>query len=284
MKNDKKHLTAALSAIIFWSISFVGTKLAYASFGPLTVCFLRFAIAGAILFFVRIIMHDTKRLAKKDIGILLVSALIGISVYYSLENIALSLTSAANASLISGSYPVITACIGVMFYHMKLDRKQWIGIFMAMAGVAVLTGGGSMEGKHVLLGNLIFIANGFLWGFYNFLIPHIDHSYSALTITYYQTLLALPFLVPGVVYEMPVHDVTAGAVFSILFLAVCCSVAAYLLYNYGLRGISPAAAASLMNLMPVFGLLFSALILKEQITLQAVIGGIIIILGVLLSA
>ena len=39
-----------------------------------------------------------------------------------------------------------------------------------------------------------------------------------------------------------------------------------------------------MNLMPVFGLLFSALILKEQITLQAVIGGIIIILGVLLSA
>jgi drug/metabolite transporter (DMT)-like permease len=98
MKNDKKHLTAALSAIIFWSISFVGTKLAYASFGPLTVCFLRFAIAGVILFFVRIIMHDTKKLAKKDIGILLVSALIGISVYYSLENIALSLTSAANAS------------------------------------------------------------------------------------------------------------------------------------------------------------------------------------------
>lgn len=284
MKNDKKHLYAALTAIILWSISFVGTKLSYASFGPLTVCFLRFAIAGVILFFVRKAAHDTMKLRKKDLGILTVSALIGISVYYSLENIALSLTSAANASLISGSYPVITALIGVLFYRMKLEKKQWLGIFMAMAGVAVLTGGGSMEGKNVMLGNAIFIVNGFLWGFYNFLIPHIDHSYSALAITYYQTLLALPFLVPGMIYELPVAHVTAGAVLSVLFLAVFCSVAAYLLYNYGLRGISPSAAASLMNLMPVFGLIFSALILGEHVSLQAVIGGVIIIAGVLLSA
>jgi drug/metabolite transporter (DMT)-like permease len=275
---------AAVTAIIFWSLSFVGTKLSYVSFGPLTVCFLRFAASYVILFFVRVIRHDHQKLQKKDIGILLASALVGISVYYSLENFALSLTSASNASLISGSYPVITALIGVFFYHMKLERKQWLGIFLAMIGVFVLTGGGSNEGSHVMLGNLIFIANGFLWGFYNFLIPHIDHHYSTLTITYYQTLLALPFLVPGMLYELPVQSVQPSAVAAVLFLAVCCSAAAYLLYNYGLKGIAPSTAASLMNLMPIFGLIFSALILGETITLQAVIGGVIIIIGVLMSA
>ena len=283
MQRNRSTL-AALTAIILWSLSFVGTKLSYASFGPLTVCFLRFALAGVILYAVRLVRHDHQKLQKKDVGILLISALIGISVYYSLENYALSLTSASNASLISGAYPVITALIGVLFYHMKLAKKQWLGIIMAMSGVAVLTGGGSMEGKNVMLGNLIFIVNGFLWGFYNFLIPHIDHSYSALTITYYQTLLALPFLVPGMIYEMPVKSITAGTVVSVLFLAVCCSVLAYLLYNYGLRGISPSTAASLMNLMPVFGLLFSAVLLGEHISLQALIGGAIVICGVLLSA
>ncbi len=285
MNAKSRYYLAAIVAIFFWGSSFVGTKLAYASFGPFTVCFLRFALSLVILKIVRIIRHDNRKLEKQDIPILLTTGLLGISVYYTCENYALTLTSASAASLISGSYPAITALVGVLFYHMKVKKKQVIGILLAMLGIIILTNGGDFSGSNVTLGNAILIFDGFLWAFYNFLIPRIHSDYSVLSITYYQTLLALPFLIPGVLIENPAAiSITPSAIGAILYLAIGCSVLAYLLYNFSLRGISPSAAAAIMNLMPVFGLILSALILKESISLTSIGGGVIVIIGVLLSA
>lgn len=285
MNTKSRYYLSAVAAIFFWGSSFVGTKLAYASFGPLTVCFLRFALSLVILKMIRIVRHDNRKLEKQDVPIMLATGLLGISVYYACENYALTLTSASAASLISGAYPAITALIGVLFYHVHVTKRQAAGILMAMIGIVILTSGGSFSGSNVRLGNAILIFDGFLWAFYNFLVPHIRPCYSVLSITYYQTLLALPFLIPGLFLENHAGMIiTPSAILALLYLAIGCSVLAYLLYNFSLRGISPAAAAAIMNLMPVFGLLLSAIILKESITPASAAGGIIVILGVLLSA
>lgn len=285
MNTKSRYYLSAVAAIFFWGSSFVATKLAYASFGPLTVCFLRFALSLLILKLVRIIRKDNKKLEKQDVPVLLATGLLGISVYYACENYALTLTSASAASLISGAYPAITALIGALFYHVHVTKKQAAGIALAMAGIVILTSGGSFSGSNVRLGNAILIFDGFLWAFYNFLIPHIRPAYSVLSITYYQTLLALPFLIPGLLLEGHASmTITPSAIWALLYLAVGCSVLAYLLYNFSLRGISPSAAAAIMNLMPVFGLLLSAIILQESITPASAAGGVIVILGVLLSA
>ena len=194
MNTKSRYYLSAVAAIFFWGSSFVATKLAYASFGPLTVCFLRFALSLLILKLVRIIRKDNKKLEKQDVPVLLATGLLGISVYYACENYALTLTSASAASLISGAYPAITALIGALVYHVHVTKKQAAGIALAMAGIVILTSGGSFSGSNVRLGNAILIFDGFLWAFYNFLIPHIRPAYSVLSITYYQTLLALPFL------------------------------------------------------------------------------------------
>lgn len=285
MNTKSRYYLSAVAAIFFWGSSFVATKLAYASFGPLTVCFLRFALSLLILKLVGIIRKDNKKLEKQDVPVLLATGLLGISVYYACENYALTLTSASAASLISGAYPAITALIGALVYHVHVTKKQAAGIALAMAGIVILTSGGSFSGSNVRLGNAILIFDGFLWAFYNFLIPHIRPAYSVLSITYYQTLLALPFLIPGLFLEGHASmTITPSAIWALLYLAVGCSVLAYLLYNFSLRGISPSAAAAIMNLMPVFGLLLSAIILNESITPASAAGGVIVILGVLLSA
>ncbi len=285
MNTKSRYYLSAVAAIFFWGSSFVATKLAYASFGPLTVCFLRFALSLLILKLVRIIRKDNKKLEKQDVPVLLATGLLGISVYYACENYALTLTSASAASLISGAYPAITALIGALVYHVHVTKKQAAGIALAMAGIVILTSGGSFSGSNVRVGNAILIFDGFLWAFYNFLILHIRPAYSVLSITYYQTLLALPFLIPGLFLEGHASmTITPSAIWALLYLAVGCSVLAYLLYNFSLRGISPSAAAAIMNLMPVFGLLLSAIILNESITPASAAGGVIVILGVLLSA
>ena len=92
------------------------------------------------------------------------------------------------------------------------------------------------------------------------------------------------FFIPLVFIENgSVGTLTLSGGLAIIYLACGCSVAAFLLYNFGLRKLSAATSISLMNLIPVFGLVFSALILHETISLRQIASGIEVILGGVLS-
>ena len=69
----------------------------------------------------------------------------------------------------------------------------------------------------------------------------------------------------------------------LLYLGAMCSVAAYLMYNFGLRRLKPSTSAFLMNLVPIFGTLFSVVLLGERLTLRHLLGGALVILGVIVS-
>ena len=80
-----------------------------------------------------------------------------------------------------------------------------------------------------------------------------------------------------------IGTLSVSGVSAIIYLACGCSVAAFLMYNFGLRRLSAATSISLMNLIPVFGLIFSALILGETISFKQIVCGAVVILGVILS-
>ncbi|MGI8350287.1 DMT family transporter [Niallia circulans] len=61
-------------------------------------------------------------------------------------------------------------------------------------------------------------------------------------------------------------------------------MAAFLLYNYGLKKLSASASVSLMNLVPVLGIVFFIFLLEETVTLTQIIGGASVIIGVILSS
>ena len=70
---------------------------------------------------------------------------------------------------------------------------------------------------------------------------------------------------------------------SLAYLVIGCTVAGFMLYNWGLEDLEPSTATSLSNLIPVFGLILAALILHEQINVQQLVGGAIVIVGIILS-
>ncbi len=279
------YLFTVLS-VALWGASFIGTKIAYQAFSPLFLCLVRFGLAFLLMHIVRMIRHDHEKPDRESMKKIIISAIIGVSLYYALENLAVDMTSASNASLIAGSYPAIVALTGVLFFKEHYGLRRLLGIALAVAGVFILTQRVEMEGGgNPLLGNLILVFDGFLWGFYNYLIPDIDNSLQASTITYYQTMYGVLFLLPFSFIGTPVTGpITWSVVLAVLFLAVLCSVFAYTMYTAGLRVISAAAAASIMNLMPIVGVVLSALILHENITARHLIGGAVILLGVFISS
>ncbi|MFS0577090.1 DMT family transporter [Sporosarcina sp. 179-K 3D1 HS] len=278
----------AIIAVLLWSTSFVATKVAYASFAPLTLGAVRFCIAAIVLGLIKMMMKKDKvKPTKKDLGLIGVSGLLGTTIYFALENVGLEMTTASNAALIIASYPAITALLELFIFRIRIAGLKGIGIVLAIAGVYHLlsySGGQSPVGEHQLLGDLILVSAGVVFAFYTFTTRKVVATYSMITVLYYQTLVGAVAFIPLAFTEasrwrMP----TTESFLIVVYLGIFCSVVAFFLYNYALRELSSSTAVALMNLVPVFGVLFSVLFLGEVIRSGQLIGGALVILGVVLS-
>lgn len=287
--NDKEavgpYLASGLAAVLIWSTSFVGTKIAYSTFPPLTLGACRFMLATILLAAVVGVRKQLAKPKRGDLKLLALSGFLGITMYFAMENIGVSLTSASNAALICASYPAITILLERMIYGIKFTRMKALGVAMAIFGVYLIASqdGGNLEGSK-FIGNVILFATGFVWAFYNFVTRKVVNSYPALTVSFYQTLFGTIAFIPLALVEYKDWRApTTGSFAVLVYLGILCSVVAYMLYNYGLRRLSASTAVTLINLVPVFGVLLSVLILEETVRQEQLIGGAIVIAGVILS-
>lgn len=284
-KSGAVSYLSILGALIIWSSSFVAIKIAYETYPPITLGATRFVAATLILGALTLLPKNRVRLEKKDILPVAVSGLMGITLYAVLQNIAMQWTSASSATLIIASYPIITLLLETLIYKTKLSAVKAIGILIAIGGVVILSYvKAEARQQNELLGIVLLIAAGIAWAFYNFLTKKVVNRYPSISLLFYQTLFGTLFMLPLSLFERAQWQAPTLMTFSMmLFLGVFCSVIAFLLYNLGLRKLSPSSVTSMLNLVPIFGVFFSWLLLGERVTLQKVIGGTIVILGVMLS-
>jgi len=278
-----RYYLSLIIGILFWSSSFIASKIAYTSFSPLVVCMFRFVLSSVLMSIIGIAAKK-ERPSNHDLIYIILSAIAGITFYFAIENIGLSLTTASNASLIGAAYPVMTILVGICVYRMRISGRTLAGIVVAIIGVYILTAKSTETIEGTWRGDVLLILDGFLWGFYNFLTQSISKECDTYTISWYQMVAGCICFIPLLFLQKPViQNVTFSSIAAILYLSAACTIAASFLYNYGLRGVSAKTAVSLMNLMPVFGLFFSATILHETIAWKQILGGLIVLFGVFLS-
>lgn len=279
------YYLASTGAVVLWSASFIATKLAYETFAPIQLAAVRTLFAVILFWFMRKITSNNEQIQKEDRMRIALSGFLGITLYFAIENIGVSMTSSSNSALIVASFPAVTTLLEFFIYHSKPNVKKVLGIILAIIGVAVLTQINVDGNSKSMLGNIILIGAGIVWAFYNFITRDLTNKYSAMTLTYYQMLAGFIFFLPFVIIEgktwrMP----TMTSASALIYLSVGCSIVAFLLYNLGLRKLSASISVSLMNLVPVLGLIFSILILHERVSTVQILGGVIVIVGVILSS
>ncbi|NMF05266.1 EamA family transporter [Clostridium beijerinckii] len=279
------YYLASTGAVVLWSASFIATKLAYETFAPIQLAAVRTLFAVILFWFMRKITANNEQIQKEDRMRIALSGFLGITLYFAIENIGVSMTSSSNSALIVASFPAVTTLLEFFIYHSKPNIKKVLGIILAIIGVAVLTQINVDGNSKSMLGNIILIGAGIVWAFYNFITRDLTNKYSAMTLTYYQMLAGFIFFLPFVIIEgktwrMP----TMTSASALIYLSVGCSIVAFLLYNLGLRKLSASISVSLMNLVPVLGLIFSILILHERVSTVQILGGVIVIVGVILSS
>lgn len=221
------------------------------------------------------------------------AGLVGITIYFSLENYGVALATATDAVLIVASYPVMTMVAEAIFHHRQPATINVAGALVAFAGVALVTANKpAQEVPYRPWGIIFLLLGGLAWTAYNMMSAQkqvnvtSNRRLGVLITTGLQNLwggigfcLLVPILPEGVNTNL-----RSSAVWLIIYLAIGCSAVAFLLYTFGLTALKPSQAVAMLNLVPVFGVVWAIAIAGEHITPLKAIGAVTIIVGVAMNA
>jgi drug/metabolite transporter (DMT)-like permease len=275
---------SVVAAALLWSSSYAVTKKVLAEVGPLTIGAIRFTLAAGILFVVVRLRREgaAGRPGRRQRRAMYGTGLLGITVYFVLENIGVQLSVASDAALIVATYPLMTMVLERVVLRIRVPAHRIGGVLLAGAGAALVVRNGSeVGGSARWAGDLLLLAAGLAWAGYNIVTKQAGLTENAVTLTYYQTLAgAAGFLVVSLV-EIPQWRMPGPAdALLLVYLAAACSVGGFLFYNYGLRRMTSSAAVNILNLVPVCGVISAVLIDGETVRPIQLIGGAVIIAGV----
>ena len=285
-KNTVGHLLCVITVFI-WGTTFISTKLLLQDFSPIEILFFRTALAIIALSIIQPFGIKNTNL-KKELAFAF-SGLCGVTLYFLLENIALTYTQASNVSVILSVAPMFTALVSHFFLKQeKLGFHFFIGFFAAILGIFIMSYSGSNQLQLNPRGDILAILAAFVWGFYSVCTKKIStFGYSTVVTTRRIFMYGLLFMIPAMIkmnftwnlsrFKDPLH------LGNILYLGLLASAACFVTWNYALKILGAIKTSVYIYLAPVVTIIFSVIILKEKITPLAALGSILAVLGLFIS-
>ncbi len=276
---------AVAAAALAWSTSFSVTKLALERTPPLTVGALRFGLAALLLAVAVRLQRRWRPPSVRERLEMALAGLLGITLYFTLENFGVDLATASDATLIVASYPALTFALEFALFRQRPAPLALLGMALAVGGVVLIVrDNADAAGSQRLLGDLLLALGGLAWAAYNLLLAARRPRMSALTATYYQTFGgAVAFAALALTEYRDWGGLAPVDIGLMAYLAGVCSIGGFLCYNKGLRSISSSTAVTILNTIPVFGLVSAVVVAGESVTRIQLIGGAVVVLGVVLS-
>jgi len=286
----QKGVLALIIANIIWGFASPIFKWSLTNITPFTLAFLRFFIA-AILFAIllrkklSLPIHD-----KKDLKLLIIHALTGITANITFFFLGLQLTLAINVPVIASSQPIMVFLFAYLFLKEKFKFNKVLGMVIGTVGILAIVlepiyyNGidGNALGNFLIILATICGAIGMVTG------RTIFQKYDPLVLMFWAFVIgAISFLPPAIAENIQhptlFSSLDIRGIVGIIFGSVFSSAIAYGLYAYGLAKISASEASLFTYIDPIAGSILAYFMLHEPITIPFLIGALFIFAGIFIA-
>lgn len=287
--NILTYILLVLTAV-FWGGSFVLTKeifLSAPSITPSIIVTLRLVVASTVFVPFLLIAKKWQKIERRDIKYFFLLAFLEPFTYFLCENNGIKLVPGGISSIIIATIPVFVP-FGLYFaYHEKLYKINIIGVLLSLIGIAVMISGGGMIADISMKGILLLFGAVVIAVLYTIVLMKVVKRYHPFTITVHLNLIGLVYFVPTLlIFDFQnFMDVTFTVkIFAMIAcLGIVCSTLSYVFFNYGIVKVGASRASVFNNSIPVFTLIFAAMLGQEGITITKVLGMAVAISGVVIA-
>jgi len=281
---------------IMWATQVPAVKLVGDRMGPITIAFVPLIIS-TVLFIPLLLIENRKRKVHfrwrfNEIKPFILPGLAGVALMQYAYTLGSTMTSEANAGILTLTIPVFVTMFASLMLGEKLNTVRITGFLLTLGGVALtslpdLAGANLMRGSY-LTGNIVFLIACGLCAFYNtYCKILVEKKYTELEILVYSSLVASIAGIPLLIWVQPLN---LPAIFhsgktvlaAILELSLVVYGVSLLLFFYVLKRMDVSQAILGNYLLPFFIALLGVLIFHEKITPLMYLGGGIIIISTLM--
>ena len=281
-----------------WAFQFSGAKIATEQLGPVAVALLPLAIATILLIPPLVVakrngagQDNRAARGKHAIRNFILLALLGSTPAQVCLTFGVKRSLAADASVLTLTIPVLTAIMAVILLGEKMTGLRWVSFAMAIAGVLLVS---DIDWKSLqlfhgtyLAGNLLIFGSCLGSAFYNSFSKKLLESFNPVEVLVYSfivtdiVLFALMLLFESGDWRT-LATLDAPVWLSLVLIGLFSLAVSMILFFWVIQRIDVTQASLSIYLLPVFGVLISALTLHEKTTVHLIVGGVLVFVSTFL--
>ncbi len=280
MPNRLAHIFPLLF-VVLWSTGFIGARLGLPHSEPLTFLFVRYLLVVALLVALSLISKAPWPAQPRDWFHIGVAGLLIHGVYLGGVFIAISMGLPSGvAALVVGLQPLLVAVGAGLFLHETVVRRQWLGLILGLAGVALVLANklGAGFDLHALLPcviSLLAITCGNLYQ--KRFCPQFDWRTGAVA-QFIPTVVVTG--IAAALTENFYIDWVPEMMFAMAWLVIVLSLGTVSLLNWLIRNNNSVNVASLFYLVPPCTAIVAWLLFGESFAGTALVGMGLVVWGV----
>ncbi|HEV2112137.1 MAG TPA: EamA family transporter [Gammaproteobacteria bacterium] len=275
---------AVAATLLLWASAFVGIRYAVREYDAGGLALLRNTITAG---FMLVLAMASQRSALKpprlrDLGLLLAAGAIGIALYQLALISGERSVDAGTASLIINTSPIITALFALLALGEHPGGRGWAGLLLGFAGAALLISG--VHGAAAVGGGAWFVllasaAQAASIVIQKPLLARFGPIMVTLWVALFGALCLLPYG-PAMLHDLKHAGTTATL--AVVYLGVFSAGIGNLAWAYALSRLPAGRAAAALYLVAPIAMTISWFTLDERPTLQALVGGAVVIASLVL--
>lgn len=198
-------------------------------------------------------------------------------------HLSLHMTSVANATLLVNLTPIFAAAFGWAMFGRPVGRIFVAGVAIAVAGVALLTLGGSAAADGSLAGDAVALCAAVIYSGYFLTLAHARRRFSTASVMFASSASAAVVTLPLALSEGVLAPDSAAGWASLIALAWIVQAGGQGLVTFAVAWLSPTLSSLTMLIQPFVAAALAWGLFGESLTAPQITGGITVICGILIA-
>ena len=279
--------------MLIWGAAWPVGRLLAEGLPTVSIAVIRYVIVVPVLLLILRLREGAIHIRREWIPTLVLLGLLSTTLYQIFFLYGVKYAAASDDSIVIGAGPVMIGVLASVYAQERLTKWKILGLLVGLSGVVLI--GFLSPNTGVLnrpLGLSLVFFGALSYALYTILLRRFVQKtnfnqegihVSSLSINSWMAVFGLIFLAPFSLVEQPWNYTwNFNSWIGILYLALLSTIVGYYLYIEGVTKIGAGRASIFSNLVPVFGVLTSALILQEAVSVWTVVSLLLILTGVYL--
>jgi drug/metabolite transporter (DMT)-like permease len=253
-----------------WGLAFVVMKPAIERQSVNNFLFTRFLMAVLVMILIR---PQVLKFLTKDLLIRGFAAGFLLGGGYIFQTVGLANTGAAITGFVTGLYVVLTPLFAGLIFKERVSKNTWLYVFMATVGLALL----SLKGWSIGFGELMVFFSAIAFAAHITALSKWSAGRDVYAMTITQLTMCAAMTGVASAFEGYSAPPDSGVWAVVVFTAVFATAIAFIVQTWSQAHMSATKVAVILTMEVVFAAFFAIIFAGERLTLQAALGGILVV-------